>query len=220
MRSGTRRAEPRLKRWELVGAWTGLWTAPKGIEVPPVPVRRLALWALGICVGIGVLLALLIPPLEHGKKLGAERLAREHARAVAALAAQLRQDQRLHEATFVSAPVASLEAAITADGKARVAAHTLAGPVKSTRCGSSGASVSVYPHSRVYHCFLTSVDNIRGEGKDVLATGYPFLATIYFAKHRLAWCKLNPQPGEKMRGKGLAHVPLSPACAGKLAQID
>src|SRR5947209_7828630 len=115
MPSRTRHAEPRLKRWELVGAWTGLWTAPKRIEVPPVPVRKLALWGLGICVVVAILLALLIPPLQAGKRRGAERLARDHARAVAALATQLRIDQRTHRAAFTAAPLSSLEAAITAD---------------------------------------------------------------------------------------------------------
>jgi hypothetical protein len=219
MPTGTGHAPPRLKPWEVVGAWTGVWTAPKDVEVPPVPVKKLLLWGLAALVVIGALLALIIPPLEHGKQLGAERAAKQEAQAVAALAATLRADQSVHRAAFQTAPVSSLERAITADARARVAAGKIAGPITGTRCGPSGESVRVYPSSAVYHCFVTA-KNFQGEGKDVLATGYPFLATIYYAKHQLAWCKLNPQPGEKTRGKGLAHVPLSRVCAGKLAAID
>jgi hypothetical protein len=210
---------PRLTRWETLGAWTGIWTPPKGVEVPPVPVRKLLLWGLAGALVVAGLLALIIPPLQHGKKQGAARVARENALAVQRQAAKLRADQRLHTTTFTSAPVAALEAAITADAKGRAAAGTLKGPVVATKCRPAGVGSTRYPRSRVYNCFVASKDNVQGEGKDVLTIGYPFIATIYYAGHRLAWCKKNPQPGEKTRGHGLAHVAMSPVCAGKLAAL-
>jgi type II secretory pathway pseudopilin PulG len=210
--------QPSLSKLELIGAWTGLWTAPKDVDVPPVPYRKLALGALAAVVVIGGLLALIIPLVQHGKKVGAAERAKEDARAVAALAARLRVDQRVHRAPFSASPVASLQAAITADARARVAAGKLEGPIVGTKCQPSGRSVEIYPRSGVFHCFVTS-ENIQGEGKDVLGTGYPFIATIYYGKHQLVWCKLNPQPGEKTRGKGLARVTVSKACAGKLSAL-
>jgi hypothetical protein len=210
---------PRLTRWETIGAWTGIWTPPKGVEVPPVPVRKLLLWGLVGALVVAGLLALIIPPLEHGKKQGAARLAREEAIQVQREAAKLRADQRVHRAMFTATPVAALEAAITADAKARVVAGTLQGPVVATKCKAAGVGSTRYPQSHVYNCFVASKDNVKGEGKDVLTIGYPFIATIYFAKHQLAWCKENPQPGEKTRGHGLARVEMSPVCAGKLAPL-
>jgi len=216
-KSATR--EPRLSRWETLGAWTGIWTPPKGVDVPPVPVRKLAVGGLVGALVIAGLLALLIPPLQHGKKEGAARLAREHALAVRHEAARLRADQRVHRATFTTTPVAALQSAITADATARVAAGTLKGPVRSTTCRHAGIGSRKYPQTQVFNCFVATSDNVRGEGKDVLAIGYPFIATVYYAKHRLAWCKENPQPGEKTRGHGLARVAMSPVCAGKLAPL-
>ena len=216
MSSGSRQ---RLTRWETLGAWTGLWTPPKDVPVPPVPVRKLALWGLAVAVVVGIALAIIIPPVEHGKQVGAARLAREQAARVAAEAASLRADQRVHEAPYLGDPVAALKAAITADAKARVAAGKLDGPIQGTDCNVASADVARYPRSRVYNCFVATAANVRGEGKDVLSEGYPFIATIYFAGHRLAWCKKNPQPGEKTRGKGLARVRMSPVCAGKLAAL-
>lgn len=214
--SGSR---PRLTRWETFGAWTGVWTPPKNVQVPPVPVRKLVLWGLVVVVVIAGLLALLIPALQHGKQQGAARLAREHALAVHQEAARLRADQRVRRATFTTAPVAALQAAITADAKARVTAGTLKGPVRTTSCKPAGVGSRKYRRSQVFNCFVAASDNVRGEGKDLLAIGYPFIATVYYAKHQLAWCKENPQPGEKTRGHGLARVAMSAVCAGRLAPL-
>lgn len=212
--------QPRLTRWETVGAWTGIWTPPKGVEVPPVPVRKLVMWGIVGALVIAGLLALLIPPLQHGKEEGAAKLAREHAAQVRQEAARLRTDQRVHRATFTTtAPVVELEDAITADARARVAAGTLKGPIQTTTCKPAGVGSMRYPQSTVYNCFVATNANAPGEGKDVLGIGYPFIATIYHARHRLAWCKENPQPGEKTRGHGLARVAMSPVCAGKLAPL-
>jgi len=76
----------------------------------------------------------------------------------------------------------------------------------------------VYPSSRVYKCFVETAGDVRGEGKDILAEGYPFVATIYYGTRRIAWCKENPLPSEK-GARGAVHVRLSAACAGKLRAV-
>jgi hypothetical protein len=53
----------------------------------------------------------------------------------------------------------------------------------------------------------------------VIGTGYPFVATIYTDRRKLAWCKENPRPDEKTQGHSLANVKLSPECAGKLSAV-
>jgi hypothetical protein len=223
MRSPRKRVSgpPRLTRWELLGAWLHIWTPPKDVPVPPLPRRKAAAWALALLAATGVGLALLIPPLERGKRAGAARLAAEQAAIVAAETARLRADQAIHRASGGAGTplVRQLEQAVTADARARAAAHTLDGPVVDTQCAPAGRSVVLYPGSRVYTCFVATAANRAGARGDRFSVGYEFVATIYFGSRRLAWCKENPRPGEKTGGHGIAHVPLSPECAGVLAKL-
>jgi hypothetical protein len=213
----------RLTRWETVGAWTHLWTPPKGLQVPPIPWRKLALGTLLGLVFVGIGLALLVPPLDQGKREGAAREARKQAALVAAEAARLRVDQRLHRAAPPGATgtalVSALEGAITADANERVRTHAIQGPILRTVCERAGKSVVIRPGTWVYKCTAMTTDFRPGQAGVSFATGYPFVATIDFRRHTLAWCKTNPQPGEKTRGYGLARVELSPECAGGLAKL-
>src|SRR5207244_1117253 len=192
-------ADPSLTRWETVGAWLHIWTPPKGLEVPPVPWRKLALWGLVGAIVIGAAAAIAVPRIDKSKQQGAAERARQAAAADNAERARLRADQRVHKLAVPAgvAPVAALPAAITADAKARVQAQTISGPVLSNRCASAGPDTVQFPHSKVYKCFVHTATGIPGEGSDVLGTGYPFVATIYTAERRLAWCKENPHADEK-----------------------
>src|SRR5438445_13690810 len=89
-------ADPRLTRWETVGAWLHIWTPPKGLEVPPVPWRKLAVWGLIGAVVIGAAAAIAVPKIDDAKRKGAAELAREQAAADAKERARLRADQRVH----------------------------------------------------------------------------------------------------------------------------
>lgn len=211
---------PPLTRTEIVGAWLHIWTAPKGAEVPPVPVRKLLLGVLGLFVVSGIAAALVIPPLERGKRAGAERDARAEAAALERETARLRADQRPHALRVPAGQplVAALEAAVTADAVDRGRSGTIDGPVLGTRCEGAPAYASVYAHSRVYKCFVKTSTGHQGVlAGDRFGTGYPFVATIYTAKRELIWCKENPRPDEKGRQYGDAR--LSPRCAGKLSEI-
>jgi hypothetical protein len=212
--------EPRLSRWETLGAWLHVWTPPKGVDVPPVPWRKLALWGAVAAVVVGVAAAIAVPRIDERKQEGAAQRARDAAAADNAERARLRADQRVHRLALPAgaAPVAALESAITADAKARAAAKTLTGPVLSTRCEAASASVSQFPGSRVYKCFVKTATGLPGQGKDVIGTGYPFVATIYTKPRALAWCKQNPHADEK-GSKGDVRVEVSPVCAGKLSEV-
>ena len=213
-------AEPRLTRWEILGAWLHVWTPPKGLDVPPVPWRKLALWGTAGLIVVGGAAAIAVPRIDERKREGATQRARDAVAADNAERARLRADQRVHRQTFPAgaAPVASLEAAITADAEARVAAKTITGPVLSTKCVAAGQSTIRFPDSRVYKCFVKTATGLPGQGKDVLGTGYPFVATIYTKKRALAWCKQNPHADEK-GSKGDVRVTVSPVCAGKLSAL-
>jgi hypothetical protein len=220
MHSAANSTEPRLSRWEILGAWLHVWTPPKGLEVPPVPWRKLALWGVVGGIVIGVAAAIAVPRIDARKKEGAAERARQAAAADAAERARLRADQKVHRVVIPAGvePVAALETAITADAKARVNAKTITGPVLSTNCTPAGATAIQFAGSRVYKCFVKTATGLPGEGSDVLGTGYPFVATIYAKQHRAAWCKENPHADEK-GSKGDVRVKLSPVCAGNLTNV-
>jgi hypothetical protein len=226
MRSGrAETAPPRLTRWEVLGAWLHVWTAPKGLEVPPVPWRKVALGAVAAAVVTAVAAALIIPALNAGKRSGAAARARAQAAALAAERARLRADQKLHVlqvtpargAPVEKALVGALERGITADAKARAKRGTIEGPVLGTACEPAGTAVVQFPDSRVYKCFVTTATGLPGQGGEVIGTGYPFVATVYTKARKVTWCKENPQPDEK--GRRLLGVTISPVCAGKLSQV-
>jgi type II secretory pathway pseudopilin PulG len=218
-------ARARLTRWEILGAWLHVWTAPKGLEVPPVPWRKVALYGLGAAALVGVALALILPPLNDAKRKGEATRAREAAALLAAERARLRADQRVHSlqvrsagrAPVEKALVGALETAITADARDRARRGTINGPVLGTACEAGGKALIEFRQSRVYKCFVKTTTGQPGQGGDVLGTGYPFVATVYTKAGRVAWCKENPQPDEK--GRRLLGVRVSPVCAGKLSAI-
>jgi hypothetical protein len=185
-----------------------------------VPWRKLAMWGALAALVLGAVAAVAVPRIDRSKKQGAAQRAREQAAADNAERARLRADQRIHRLAVPIgvAPVAALEAAITADAKQRVAAKTISGPVLSTRCEPAAADIIQFPASRVYKCFVRTATGLPGEGGDVLGTGYPFVATVYTRQHRIAWCKENPHADEK-GSKGDVRVKMSPVCAGKLSQV-
>ena len=212
--------DPHLSRWEIVGAWLHVWTPPKELDVPPVPWRKLALGGLAGALVIGAVAAIAVPRIDAGKKEGAAERARVAAAADAAERARLRADQRVHRVTIpvgVNA-VATLESAITADAKARARAKAISGPVLSTNCEPAGADTIQFPRSRVYKCFVSTATGLPGQGKDLLGTGYPFVATIYTAQRQAAWCKENPHADEKGT-HGDVRVKVSSVCAGKLSEV-
>src|SRR3954452_1683992 len=73
--------DPRLTRWEIVGAWLHVWTPPKGLEVPPVPLRKLALWGLIGAIVIAAAAAIAVPKIAAARRKGAAELARDQAAA-------------------------------------------------------------------------------------------------------------------------------------------
>jgi hypothetical protein len=203
----------RATRWEVLGAWLHIWTPPRDVEVPPVPVRKLGVAALVLAAATAIGLALLIPAVERGKSRGEAQRAREDASATAAERARLAADQRVHRAVLPAGrdPIKALERVITADAQARDRAGTITGPVLGTHCRAAPPDSARYAASRVYSCFVST-----GEGSD-LRTGYPFVATIYADGPRAAWCKHNPAVDETSRRRLGAAI--SAECAGRLASV-
>jgi hypothetical protein len=217
--------------FEKVGIWLGLWTGPKGVEVDRPSRGKVAAVAAGVLVVLGVIAALVIPPLQSGKRSGEEQRRAEHAAVVRREEARLRADQRLHLATgqrprgadspeLRRAARVQLAAALLGDARARVKAGKLDGPVRKAACEPStpGEETNLRARTGLYKCIVVTGSIQKTPGNFSATVGYPFVATVDYRRFGFAWCKTNPQPGEKA-GHGLARVLLDRRCAGRLRPV-
>jgi type II secretory pathway pseudopilin PulG len=189
--------------------------------------RRLLVAAAVSVLVIGVLAALLVPGIQHSKSRSAAEQKRKEQAAFATERRRIAADQRLHTAAapgshaalrrlppdrLRAALVGGLETSIGADARARVAAHTLQGPILRTDCtplaGFAGPPIGKYT------CTAVNANILRGGGANVGALGYPFWAVIDFRRLSYVWCKVNPKAGEGSATSGAAvlDVPLPPRC--------
>jgi hypothetical protein len=73
------RAPDRLGFFEVVGAWLGWWTPPRGAVVPPVPWRRIVIAAVVLVAVLGTAGAIVIPDVVENREAAAERERRAEA---------------------------------------------------------------------------------------------------------------------------------------------
>src|ERR1700736_4149036 len=97
-------AAPRAGRFEVVGAWLHVWTPPRGVTIPPVPWRRLAIGAALVALGLTGLGLWLVPRIEDAQRTQARQAARQAAIFGARERARLRRDQELRRARAPSLP--------------------------------------------------------------------------------------------------------------------
>src|SRR4051795_3494526 len=177
------------------------------VVVQPKLSKRAKLWIAGgvvvllIAGGIGWLIA--SPSINHLKKTAAQREAERQAAFVKRETARLTAEQRLHRgrgaSTAESRPAleGDLKTAITADARARVAAHTLRGPIQRTECETVTHGPFVPNGVRGgYECIAVSSQIAKGVevGGQI---GYPFWAIVDYRKGTFAWCKITPPGGER-----------------------
>jgi hypothetical protein len=178
----------------------------------------------------GALVALLSPGIERTKSTNAAAAARARSAATESLVRKNAAEQRLREATIglkdpgSSAAVADrtrartailgdLEQAIAADARARVRAGTLGGPIKSVQCSPYPPGTRVPLQAAIGSYACVAVNRLITSGTKVLGVfGEPFWARVDFDRGRLAWCKINPRPGEGGAGTGPPPVTLAQAC--------
>src|SRR3954470_19040357 len=79
--------ERRASLPETVGAWLKIWTPPRDVDVPPVPVRKLLIGGAVLAVVLAAGAAVLVPRIDTKKEQTAAADARERA--------QLREARRL-----------------------------------------------------------------------------------------------------------------------------
>jgi hypothetical protein len=217
-----------------VGAWLRLWTPPRDVDVPAVPVRKLLIGGAIAVLVVAAATAIIAPRISDRKDRQAAEAAREHdqqleqrrlrtiaeQRPRSLKAADLRPAAGATDAQKVAARVALVDAAasaITADAKRRVRAGEMRGNPSATTC-------SPYPprdvdprqdltaHRGVYDCLTTirtiAATQTNGGGQ----LGYPFRAVVDFDAFSFAWCKTNPVPGERVVPDPRTVVELPRAC--------
>jgi hypothetical protein len=207
------RTDRKLSRWEVLGAWTRLWTPPRDVEVPPIPWRALGIGAFVVLVLAVVVVAVGIPAVqEHNRDTESRETAAAHARLRARLR-QLAVLQVAHRAagepaTAVPARqalVRELEEKILIDARARVRADEegMRGPIRRVECrpGRRSGAGGAVPQDDLsvaragYDCTAVTND-ITGHSGAVV--GYPFKGVVDFRTGALVWCRTNPPPGEQV----------------------
>jgi hypothetical protein len=208
----------KASRWEILGAWLRIWTPPRDVDIPPVPRRALAVVAVLLGAAIVVGLTLIAPAIDRGKQRDAARAARADAAFERRERARLTLDQRprtarapqaaaLHAARrdgqARAALLADVRARIMRDARARAAAGTLEGTVRSVRCRYRAGEREP---PRVYLACLAVTTQTA-----VLRIGQPFVVAGSLRDGRYAWCHENPRPAEGASGASIT-VPLPAAC--------
>jgi len=106
---------PRAAWWEILGAWLHVWTPPRGVAVPPVPWRWVAAAGAGLVALVAVIVLVVAPKVDEGKRRGAATEARQTAQALEHSQAELVQ-------------------ALEANEKVRLALRTSSWPCCPTNC--------------------------------------------------------------------------------------
>ena len=199
------RERKRAGRFESLGAWLHIWTPPRDVEVPPVPWRKLLVFGLPALAIAAAITWLAVDEATDTKREREAVERREEESRVAAERERLLRDQTLKVDRVGPAPrpalVRRLETALLADAHERVERGELERNVQRVECEPyprtaprREAELDPALRSGRYHCLAVTRD-IVGTHEGTL--GYPFFARIRYGTGHLAWCKINPIPGEQ-----------------------
>jgi hypothetical protein len=199
----------RLGRLEVLGAWLGVWTPPRGAVVPPVPWRTIAAAAVLLAVVLLAAAALLVPSILDDRERADER-AREaaqqrHAKALAAADREQRPRTgrgagdpgtgagRVTRTRAREALLARAHDALQADAAIRGA-----GRVRGLDCEPFPRGSAARPPAgdlavrrAVYQCVAVTSRFGQGGGQEGVI-GIPFRLVADFAAGRYAFCRVVP----------------------------
>jgi hypothetical protein len=168
---------------------------------------------IGVVLAAGAVVgaALLIPVIARDKR---ETARQERARSARTQAAELRRlirEQRPRHGRLLpgAAVVPTVETAISADARLRVAAHEFPTPVKRTDCERLGRRAG----QLLLGCTAVTSDiPSTGQSRGGVV-GYPYRAALEDGSRRFAFCKTSGRPGEGSLGRG-HQVELPRVCGG------
>jgi hypothetical protein len=214
----------RLGRLEVLGAWLGLWTPPRGATVPPVPWRRIALAAAALGLAVAAAAAIVVPGMVDDRQRADDRAReaaqRRHAQALAT--ADREQQPRTGRGTADPGPEAPAARRTRARAALLAEAHEAlqadagirgAGRVRGLDCEPFPRGSAPRPpvgdlarRVAAYQC--VAVTSRFGEGTEQEGViGIPFRLVADFARGRYAFCRIIPLSDRDR----LAH-PLPAAC--------
>lgn len=178
-----------------------------------------------------VLIAVAIPVVSSLRSGASDERARDAAAQRARIAAERERQIRDGKPVRAAGPTAAVgadlvahravlldraEALMTQDARGRVAAGTLDGDIKGTRCTVYPATdarraAETDPATRAarYDCVAYTSMLKANQGRTAVF-GHPFWLVIDFARDRFVWCKTTPRAGEG--GSVLISVPVAPPC--------
>ncbi len=214
--------------FEIVGAWLHLWTPPRGVEIPPVPWRKLA---IGTGVGaliLGIALAIMVPRIDTNKRQTAAADAAHRAQAQAKSNARITHAQRasfgdakaLAPAAGASASEiedartklrAAMEAEMYADAQARGASGEIKRVTGPPTCERAPATPEAGAYG-IFNCFMPTAEVPASARNMAGSLGYPFRAVLNYEAFTYAWCRSEPIPGEKAVVVDNDAVQLPDAC--------
>jgi hypothetical protein len=228
---GTAGNQRRASALEIVGVWLHVWTAPRDVEVPPIPWRKLAIWAGVGAVVLGIALAIMIPRINEGKSERAASAAAEQARVRALNRERVIKLQQPRTGEFASLKpaknagpaaevaaraklVAGVETAITADAQKRAATGEISKVQGPTTCSPTAGGPTSGPLG-VFDCY-TVVRKVPKVKTNVAGSiGYPFRAVVNYSTFTYTFCRTEQFPGEQLIPDPRTVVQLPAACRAK-----
>ena len=228
---GTAGNQRRASVLEILGVWLHIWTAPRDVEVPPVPWRKVAfLTGIGALV-VGIALVVMIPRINDSKAERARADAAEQARLRAANRERVIKLQQPRTGRFASLKpasdaspaevataraqlVTSVQSAITADAQKRAATGEISKVQGPTTCSPAAGSPDSGPIG-VFDCY-TVVRKVPKVKTNVAGSiGYPFRAVLDYKTFTYAFCRTEQFPGEQLIPDPRTVVQLPAACRSK-----
>ena len=205
--------EPKLSRFEILGAWLNLWTPPRDAHVPPVPWRMIGIWTPVVLVALGIAAAITVPRIDDAKDQRAATEQRELETRQAARRERIRREQvpRTGATTADQSRgevIATVEAAIGADARERFNPRARNATCEPAPGQDQGGT-------RVAYDCVSAVRDIVGAGEQDGARGVlgiPFRAVVDYDERAYAFCKVNPPPGEQVIPDPRELVQLPAAC--------
>jgi hypothetical protein len=205
-----------------------VWTPPRGVDIPPVPWRKVA---IGFGVGaliVGIALAILVPRIDSTKDRNAAEEAAFQARVQREQGARITKAQR---ASFGEAKAlapgagasaseiedargklrSAMEAALYADAKSRGASGEIKPVTGPPTCERAPGTPEAGAYG-VFDCFVPTSAIAASERNMAGSLGYPWRAVVHYDTFTYAYCRSEPIPGEKAVVTDNAAIQLPDAC--------
>ena len=228
---GTAGNQRRASALEILGVWLHVWTAPRDVEVPSIPWRKLAIWTGVGALVLGIALAIMIPRINEGKSERAASAAAEQARVRALNRERVIKLQQPRTGEFASLKpaknagpaaevaaraqlVAGVETAITADAQKRAAAGEISKVQGPTTCSPTAGGPTSGPLG-VFDCYTVVRKVPKVETNVAGSIGYPFRAVVNYSTFTYTFCRTEQFPGEQLIPDPRTVVQLPAACRAK-----